>query len=60
MLTPEAAELGVGDIKDARMSNAIAQIAQSYNLQRLPAVSEVFSRAALPPKADRMIKMAGN
>jgi hypothetical protein len=42
------------------MSNAIAQIAQSYNLQRLPAVSEVFSRAALPPKADRMIKMAGN
>jgi NitT/TauT family transport system substrate-binding protein len=60
VLTPEAAELGVGDIKDARMSNAIAQIAQSYNLQRLPAVSEVFSRAALPPKADRMIKLPGN
>ena len=60
VLTPEAAELGVGDVKDARMSNAIAQIAQSYNLQRLPAVSEVFSRAALPPKADRMIKLPGN
>jgi hypothetical protein len=42
------------------MTNAIAQIAQSYNLQRLPAVSEVFSRAALPPKADRMIKLPGN
>lgn len=60
VLTPEADELGLGDIKDARMSNAIAQIAQSYNLQRLPAVSEVFSRAALPPKADRMIKLPGN
>jgi len=60
VLTPEAAELGLGDVKDARMSNAIAQIAQSYNLQRLPAVSEVFSRAALPPKADRMVKLPGN
>ncbi len=60
VLTPEAAELGLGAVKDARMSNAIAQIAQSYGLQRLPAVSEVFSRAALPPKADRMVKMAGN
>ena len=60
VLTPEADELGLGDVKDARMSNAIAQIAQSYNLQRLPAVSEVFSRAALPPKADRMIKLPGN
>jgi len=60
VLTPEADELGLGDVKDARMSNAIAQIAQSYNLQRLPAVSEVFSRAALPPKADRMIKLSSN
>jgi len=60
VLTPEAEELGLGDVKDARMSNAIAQIAQSYNLQRLPAVGEVFSRAALPPKADRMVKAAGH
>ena len=60
VLTPEADELGLGDVKDARMTNAIAQIAQSYNLQRLPAVSEVFSRAALPPKVDRMIKLPGN
>ncbi len=58
IITAETNELGLGDIKDARMTNAIAQIAQSYNLQRLPAVSEVFSRAALPPKADRMFKPA--
>jgi len=59
VLTPESEELGLGDIKDSRMTNAIAQIAESYNLQRLPAVSEVFSRAALPPKADRMLKPSG-
>lgn len=58
IITAESNELGLGDIKDARMTNAIAQIGQSYNLQRLPAVSEVFSRAALPPKADRMFKPA--
>jgi len=60
VLTPEVAELGVGDVSDARMSNAIAQITQSYSLQRQPTVSEVFSRAALPPKADRMIKPIAN
>jgi NitT/TauT family transport system substrate-binding protein len=59
VLTAESEELGLGDIKDSRMTNAIAQIAESYNLQRLPAVSEVFSRAALPPKADRMLKPSG-
>jgi NitT/TauT family transport system substrate-binding protein len=56
VLTAETAELGLGDVKDARMSNAIAQIAQSYGLSRLPAVGEVFSRAALPPKAERILK----
>jgi NitT/TauT family transport system substrate-binding protein len=56
VMTPETAELGLGDVKDARMTSAIAQIAQSYNLQRLPAVSEVFSRVALPPKSERAFK----
>ena len=56
VMTPETAELGLGDVKDARMTSAIAQIAQSYNLQRLPAVSGVFSRVALPPKSERAFK----
>jgi len=60
ILTAESAELGLGDVKDARMANAIGQVAQSYNLQRLPAVGEVFSRAALPPRSERMVKLAAN
>ena len=34
--TPEAAELGVGDIKDARMTDAIATIAAAYELPKSP------------------------
>jgi NitT/TauT family transport system substrate-binding protein len=58
--TPEATELGVGDIKDARMSEAIATIAAAYELPKSPKVADVFSRAFLPPKADRMIPAATN
>jgi NitT/TauT family transport system substrate-binding protein len=54
ILSPESAEIGLGDVKDSRMSNAIAQIGQSYDLQRLPAVSEVFNRSALPSKEERV------
>jgi NitT/TauT family transport system substrate-binding protein len=53
--TPEAAELGVGDIKDGRMSEAIATIATAYELPKKPTVDAVFSRAYLPPKADRAL-----
>ena len=42
--TPEAAELGVGDMKDARMSDAIATIAAAYELPKSPAVGDVFNR----------------
>ncbi len=58
--TPEAAELGVGDIKDARMTDAIATIAASYELPKSPEVEDVFSRAFLPPKAERMLQAATN
>ena len=58
--TPEAVELGIGDIKDARMAEAIDAIAASFELPRKPAVSEVFNRAFLPPKADRTVSAASN
>lgn len=58
--TPEAAEFGVGDIKDARMAEAISTIALSYELPRTPAVSEVFNRSFLPPKADRTVSALSN
>ena len=56
MLTPEAAEIGLGDVKDERMTRAIAQLNESYGLPRNPAASEVFNRRFLPAKADRLVK----
>jgi NitT/TauT family transport system substrate-binding protein len=58
--TPEAAELGIGDIKDARMTEAIATIAAAYELPKSPAVGDVFSRAFLPPKAERTLPAVTN
>jgi NitT/TauT family transport system substrate-binding protein len=58
--TPEAAELGVGDIKDTRMAEAIATIVAAYQLPKTPAVGEVFNRSFLPPKGDRVLPAAGN
>jgi NitT/TauT family transport system substrate-binding protein len=56
VLTPEEARLGLGDIDDARMTRAIAQIADSYGLPHVPKATEVFDRRFLPPKAERMVK----
>ena len=53
--TPEAAELGVGDTKDARMTELVGTIAASFELPRKPAAADVFSRAFLPPKTERML-----
>jgi NitT/TauT family transport system substrate-binding protein len=58
--TPEAAELGVGDMKDARMDEAIKVIAAAYELPKSPKVDDVFSRAFLPPKADRALPAMTN
>jgi NitT/TauT family transport system substrate-binding protein len=58
--TPEAAELGVGDIKDARMGDAIATIVAAYELPKSPKIGDVFSRAFLPAKADRMLPAMAN
>jgi NitT/TauT family transport system substrate-binding protein len=58
--TPEAAELGVGDMKDTRMTDAIATIAAAYELPKSPRVEDVFSRAFLPSKAERALPAATN
>jgi len=58
--TPEASELGVGDIKDSRMTEAIATIATAYELAKSPTVDAVFSRAYLPPKAERALPAMTN
>jgi NitT/TauT family transport system substrate-binding protein len=58
--TPEAAELGIGDVKDARLTDSIAAIVSSFELSRAPTASEVFNRSFLPPKADRAVATIGN
>jgi NitT/TauT family transport system substrate-binding protein len=55
VLTPEAAEIGLGDIQDKRMASAIGQVAEAYGLARTPAVGEVFNRSFLPPKGERIV-----
>jgi NitT/TauT family transport system substrate-binding protein len=58
--TPEAVELGAGDVKDARMNDAIDAIVAAFELPRKPAVGDVFNRSFLPPKAERALGRIGN
>ena len=58
VLTPEAAEIGLGDVSDARMNRAITQIVDSYELSRTPAAAEVFDRRFLPARSERLVKAA--
>ena len=54
--TPETREIGIGDMKDDRLAAAIKQVAESYELARVPANGEVFNRSFLPPRAERTLK----
>jgi NitT/TauT family transport system substrate-binding protein len=60
MDTPEAREIGMGDVSEARMSASAATIAESFELPNVPKFSDVFSRAFLPPKAERMQPVLAN
>ena len=53
IVSPEMKEIGIGDIKDDRMTRAIAMVAEGYQLDRVPTPAEVFSREFLPPRAER-------
>lgn len=52
--TPETRDLGIGDVSDAKLASAIATIAASFELPRVPAPGEIFDRSFLPAKADRI------
>lgn len=60
IVSPEMKEIGVGDIKDDRMTRAIGIVVEGYQLERAPAVTEVFSRDFLPPKKDRELVYVKN
>jgi NitT/TauT family transport system substrate-binding protein len=53
--TEEAVRVGAGDLDDARLGRAIAQVVEVFQLPRSPAPSDVFSRDFLPPAAERAL-----
>lgn len=60
IVSPEMKEIGVGDIKDDRMTRAIGMVVQGYDLKRAPDVKEIFSREFLPPKTERELVYVAN
>jgi NitT/TauT family transport system substrate-binding protein len=58
MAHAEGARLGIGDVDDGRLSRGIALIARSRALARIPAPDEIFTRACLPPKDERVTTLA--
>lgn len=57
VLTPEAAEVGVGDLRDDRLKRSMTQLGKAFELARLPAPAEVFDRRFLPPLSERKLVM---
>ncbi len=53
-------DIGVGDVKDDRMTRAIGIIVEGYQLTRTPTPAEVFSREFLPPRAERELVYTAN
>ena len=60
MNAPEATELGMGDLKDDKLTRSIGTIAEAYDLKVKPTAADVFNRSFLPPKADRMFAPKAN
>jgi len=60
IVSPEMKEIGVGDIKDDRMTRNIGFIVEGYDLKRVPTPKEVFSREFLPPRSERELTYIAN
>ncbi len=58
MAHPDGARLGIGDVDDGRLARGIALIARSRGLPRVPRADEIFTRACLPPMAERIKTLA--
>jgi NitT/TauT family transport system substrate-binding protein len=54
---PEIAQLGLGDVDDARMKRGIDILVDANKLPRTPALSEIFVRDFLPPKSERPTRL---
>lgn len=58
MSHPEGKALGIGDVDDARFRKSIAIVSEAEGLPRTPAPDEIFSRAFLPPMAERVTTLS--
>lgn len=54
LATPEVRDVGLGDVNIGKLTSAIATIAASFELPRMPAAGDVFNSSFLPPKAERV------
>lgn len=52
--TPEARQLGLGDVNDERLKSSIAIVSSAFELPKRPEAAQVFDRSFLPPKAERL------
>lgn len=52
--TPEARELGIGDVNDERLRSSIATVSSAFELPKQPDTAQVFDRGFLPPRAERL------
>ncbi|WP_207461236.1 ABC transporter substrate-binding protein [Azospirillum sp. SYSU D00513] len=50
---PEIARVGLGDVDPERFKRSIEIVVKANGLERMPAVSDVFTDAYLPARADR-------
>jgi NitT/TauT family transport system substrate-binding protein len=57
LVSAETDAIGIGDIKEERMANAIKLLAETYGLANTPTVASVFDRSLLPPKDARRLKL---
>jgi NitT/TauT family transport system substrate-binding protein len=56
--TPESRSVGIGDVDTSRFERATRQVANTFDLNRQPRMSEVFTRDFLPPRAERNMRTA--
>jgi NitT/TauT family transport system substrate-binding protein len=52
--TPEAQQIGIGDVNDIRLKSSIDIISTSFELSKQPDAAQIFDRSFLPPKAERL------
>lgn len=57
-ITAETNTFGVGDVTETRLTETIKLNVDAFSLPNTPKLSDVFDRSFLPPKSERMIKLA--